>query len=855
VIASEASHVTSLGRVRYARASDIGVWLQAPDTGFVAGITSAMADRSDRVVLGWPSRPDNGFVTAAIALREARTASDHGTVGLWPWRSAATHAARSIFVHPEDISRSASRRASSAIEHPGRRTAARVQLAYESLCLVELRLNDLVRFSARRTESSGITSVTEGDGSVARLPTLLETTSVFPPNESTAASAYRADPDQVLKRVRRYTTLETIPDHVGRIGDPLLAPFALMGLSSARRDLERCLAHDRLNRHGLDVVVIDLTRMARMTLSADWRRDFQTLLEAIDLAALPRRPAVVVLCEDGFVMQGAAAGLRRHAGATPKGRQPAFRCGAIVLRNGVLEKPGAATVAELSPLRCDADVKDASLRPVRDRIISLARRLREVGHARPAIAVGSTLRVLSSFASLPLGVSEAKSTAQVLFNGDGHDDVKARSHFFPSWRLQRLAEVEAAAPEFASDVRSVLDDVSQRITQWDGATPVSLKLRGLLADSDWNARDVLLILPDARTRDVFMVSDSAMDCFCTVIDASAFAQQADAEWRRILIVRPEPRTVRALLTMRTAPGSVLLLGDCAGVTPVAIELSQLASLREFAPFAARAKALTEALTRGGADATLDAVEAEFHYRFPATEEDFIDLAQASDDYTGPTVRLRFEGGARAAYRPGGDILLFTPDAIRPFTRIAAQDVMIGASILVLRKDIRDRLSDALSRSRKTAAQLKVYHERIAQYRRRLSGTSMRAKAREALAAMRLIDASIGEHEIPNLIRWLSVEPSDTPRPPHAARDRRRFRVFVQAAGLDAQTADAFWDLAILPVRAYSTVEGHAFNRRIVQFVVDPEGVAAGTGWYGYRDLWQAVVDSVECVTEKEVTHG
>jgi hypothetical protein len=121
--------------------------------------------------------------------------------------------------------------------------------------------------------------------------------------------------------------------------------------------------------------------------------------------------------------------------------------------------------------------------------------------------------------------------------------------------------------------------------------------------------------------------------------------------------------------------------------------------------------------------------------------------------------------------------------------------------------------------------------------------------------MRLIDASIGEHEIPNLIRWLSVEPSDTPQPPHAARDRRRFRLFVQAAGLDAPTADAFWDLAILPVRAYSTVEGHAFNRRIVQFVVDPEGVAAGTGWYGYRDLWQAVVDSVECVTEKEVTHG
>ena len=53
----------------------------------------------------------------------------------------------------------------------------------------------------------------------------------------------------------------------------------------------------------------------------------------------------------------------------------------------------------------------------------------------------------------------------------------------------------------------------------------------------------------------------------------------------------------------------------------------------------------------------------------------------------------------------------------------------------------------------------------------------------------------------------------------------------------------------------SAAEGYAFNRRIVQFVVDPEGVAAGAGWTEYRDLWQAVVDSVECVTDKEVTHA
>jgi hypothetical protein len=720
--------------------------------------------------------------------------------------------------------------------------------------MVELRLNDLRQTVGARGAGRG-TEPPVAERLFVQHPTLLETTAVFSPIVGSAGTAYVVDADQVLKRVRTRTNLDSMPpEHVTRVGNPLATPFALMGLPMLRGDVARCLAYERFARSGLDAVVVDLTRMARMTLSVDWRRDLLSLLDAIGSATLPHRPGVVVLCEDAFMMLGAEAVLRSPAGSIHRPRP--IRCGALLLRSGILQVPGqdAASMSALQPLPATADVKDAGLRPIRERLLGLARRLREAGHAAPAHAVGRTLRVLSAFASLPLGLVEARNTADVLFPGDGHEEVKARTRFFPTSRLQALADAEAAAPEFAADLREAFDAVKSQIARWEGATPVSLKLRTLLDDKGWNARDVLLVLPDARTTDVFLVSDRGIDCSCTVIDAAALVEHAKQEWRRLLVVRPEPTTMRALLTLPTTPGQVLLLGDCAGMPSLTVELEQLASIAEFAPFAARARALLVALGRGGADATLDVAEAEYHYRVP-TVEDFIDLAQASDGYAGPTIRLRSESGARAAYRPGGDVLLFTPDAVRPFTPIAAQDVQIGDSILVLRKEIRDRLSEALLRSRKTAVQLRVYHERIAQYRGRLIGATRRAKAREVLAAMRAIDPTIGDHETPNIIRWLSVEPSDAPQPPRAARDRRRFRVFVQAAGLDIVTADAFWNLAIVPVRAYSAVEGHAFNRRIVQFVVDPEGVAAGAGWNEYRDLWQAVVDSVECVTDKEVTHA
>ena len=849
-----------LSPTRYARVSDPDVWLEVPSTGFVRAIIDSMVDGCDRVVLAWPSRPDNGLVAAALALREARSTDllSNAAVAIWPWRRGATHAARSILVHAEDICLRARRAFDSLRESSPPKDP---ELAHLSLCMVELRLNDLRRPVRRRGRSGrtrrGMSTEISGENPVARNPTLRETTAVFPPTESSTMMAYQPDVDQILRRerLRRHTSLNTIPDHVARVGDPLATPFALMGLKSQRDDLIHCLAYARFMTSGLDAVVVDLTRTARSALSADWQRDFRTLLEVLDAARLPRRVAVVVLCEDGFAMRGAEVALRTHGSESKTGRKHPLRQGALLLNAGILQVCEPPPLPALPAVAFTADVKDASLAPLRDRLMGLARSLREAGHATEARAVGSGLRALSTFASLPLGIAEAKSNASVLFDGDGYEDVRTRSSFFPTSVLQPMAAIESAAPEFATDIRELLEEVRSHIGQWESATPISLKLERLFRDSEWNARDVLLVLPDARTKDVFVVSDFGVSCLCAVIAVSGLIEAANRKsWRRSIVLRPEPRSVRTLLTMVGTPSQVLLLGDAAGISFLTAELDQLVSIREFAPFAGRAMALRDALHRGGAEGALDLSEAEFHYRLhPA--EDLVDLTQAGDGYTGAIVHFHLEGGGRAAYRAGGDVLVFTPDEARPFMRVAARDVSIGDSILVLRRDIRDKLSEALSRSRKTAAQLKLYHEKVVQFRGCLLGNTVKAKARDVLTAMRAIDPSIGEHEVPNIVRWLSVEPSDSPQQPRAARDHRRFLVFMQAAGIDKKVADAFWDLAIIPVRAYSAQEGHIFNRRIVQFVVDPEGVAAGAGWREYEGLWQAVVDSVDHVIAKELCYA
>src|SRR6185295_15958827 len=130
--------------MRYARVSECGVWLEAPHEGFVGAILDSMEDGRDRVVLAWPCRPDNGFVASALAPREARATSRlaKGTLTRGPWQSGATYAARSILVRAEDIYQTARRKAFTELHDQTLKSDPK--LAHEALCLVELRLKDLL---------------------------------------------------------------------------------------------------------------------------------------------------------------------------------------------------------------------------------------------------------------------------------------------------------------------------------------------------------------------------------------------------------------------------------------------------------------------------------------------------------------------------------------------------------------------------------------------------------------------------------------------------------------------------------------------------------------------------------------
>lgn len=836
--------------IRYASTGAPSDWL-APERGrpILNALLDAVEDGEDRAILAWPMRPGGGFVAAAVALREARASGRlaYATLALWPWRSGATWAARSILVHPGDIATAATR----TVDEIQRGAIwARSALAQESLCLLEMRLRDLMPKSPSPAGGSSANPSTL----VVRNPTLLETTAVFAPALAGRSTAYARDGAQVLRRVRDHTHMgdrdADLAVHVDAIGDPLKTPFGVFGLPADAKPetLARCLSFSRFKNFALDLVILDLTQAGRKDLPDDWEPRLASLLQA--LATVPgRRPPVVVLTEDAFALRRAVRALRSHSAASRPSRKPPLEIGAYLPEPGIFGPP-CSLATTLKPITFEADIKDASLAGLRDNLITLGRNYRQAGEPAAAASVSTALAFLRRTASLPIGLREARDVADILHDGDDEVDNAARGLFRPKMALSRLAAAAETVPQYGEPARRLVAEIETKVQRWEDETPISAKLAQVLADPAWNAPNVLLAIPDRRTADVYLSSDRALRISCEIIDHRAlFGRMIATSPRRVIVIGPTPEAIRALLTIENSPERALLLGDAAGSALLAAELAPLARIPAFAAVAQRARPLTAALQRGGADEKLDLAEAEF--RVAATlPEGLLDFTRAGEAYSGDIVQLKTSRVDRIRYRPGSDVLEFSPGEVRPFERKAARTIRPGDRILVLSAALREPIRRALAGSKETLKQLAIYHNRVASIYAATPGPTDQDKARHVLAKMQALDPALSTQELPNIVRWLTADkaPSgaDGARQPRAARDWPRFRIFMQAVGVDAALADMFFRGAIVPARSYRVQEGYLFNQRVVQFILDPEGSAAGAAaWKSMPGLWQLVLDAVD----------
>ena len=832
--------------MRYARKSLSPNW-SGCELGrrIVNAVLDSVADGSDRMVLAWPRKPGSAFVAAALALREARASGrlTHATLGYWPWRPGATWAARSTLVSPEDVVTGARRITTHCVKTKNERADGLDQLA---LCMTELRLADLISGSSAKARFPEV---------VVRNPTLLETTAVFPPSEGRGAP-YISDPEQVLRRVRDHTKIGKLDAHGTAVGDPDITPFAVLGFLAHTKpeEFSRYAASGRIQRLGLDAIVVDLTDAGRLDMTHDWEARLDALVTSLDRVP-GRRPPLAVICEDPHTMHRAARVVRNNANGRRLRRPRLLEIGAYLDRPGMIG-PAAVLPDHLPAVSFDADIKDASLAPLRAALLSFGGELRVAREVDGARAVSQALGFLRRCVSLPFGLGEARKIADVIHDSDDEVDLSIRSMFRPKVALATLSAIAHFVPSKASEALRLSDSIQAKVAAWEQETPVSAKLSALLDASNDATAKTLVVVPDRRIADLFILSDRVKRWNIDVVTAENLAfHLASATPRRMVVTGPTPETIQVLLTSATLPASVSILGDSSGVGLLIAELGPIERLAEFAPLAARASALRRALSRGGADESLDLGEASFEAsdRPTVIKADFTRLGEA---YTGDTVLIRTRRG-EFMYRASSSVLVHSAGEVRPFVPQDAQRIRVGEAILALSPDIHETLRRAISGSRKHRDELAIYHQQVALRRETALGSTLSEKARHVVDQMRKLDPSVSEAEWQNVRRWLSADltrgSADGTRQPGAARTWDRFKVFWEAAGVGSITAETYWRIAIVPTRSYRVQEGHAFNQRVTQFVLDPEGTSLGAGlWATMPQLWQLVEAAVDEVIDVKI---
>lgn len=836
------------GPVRYERTSDDNETLVlAEGLTIITTIHQSMADRADRILQTWPSKPENAFIIAATSVLEGRLHGKlrHASVGLWPWRSSLTAAARSILVEPKELLDTARTAVNDLREG---KDWIKPEVAMEEYQLLLMRLQDLQPKA----------------GFIVRRPTLLEITPVFTPSDEHLRTRgrrpiYEVVPDQFLNRIRNHTLIGKMADNaaqkVHRIGDPMVSPYAVFGLPTDTRTLNACLRFERFSRLGLDVIIADLTRPARELMGRRWEKHLKTLLEALVYLG-PARPGVVVVCDDAFVAHKANEIFKAKAKDTKPPRRFPERRGVLLPLPSLLSSAASMAKAPLAlpSIKWEIDLKDGSLVDLRDKLLSLAQKLDEAGLDDHSRAVKLGLQFVRRIVALPVGFTKARTIIEILYPGDDERDTVMRGRYFRDHALYPLNQSIADGGVFTSDLKDAYDAILRKVDQWADTTPIALKLGSVLRAVQ-QPEDHLLVFPSKSDCDIYQSEDAWLTCRVPVIEARALRFVLESGHRKhLILVQPDIETFRTLLLHPNTPPSVIVIGDASGARLLAGELRPLIDLDGFATVRDRVKPLLDAISKsekdlGGEDPDLEVVVPKDYRTLDFTQED-----ESGSNYSGTIVRIRTWGGYTINYRANAWVLRTTPNEVRAFEKVHANKLAKNDAILVMSRPLMMLLREHFARMPKTLENLRQYHTAVASRVPDIPGKSISDKAREILRRIQLIEPKFEDHEHSNIKRWLNVQENTVDNPaamPFAPKTLRRYKLFMDALGIHKSLAEVYWNVGIRATRAYRIREGLHFHERAVDFVIDPESTLTKDRDGELAALWQIIIQNVDMIENME----
>lgn len=629
-----------------------------------------------------------------------------------------------------------------------------------------------------------------------------------------------------------------------RLAEWETAPFFMVGILAGvpLDDLGRCrpLAGRRPN-----MVVLDLTNVEHR-LGQSWIKQVKAFLAALEKIYSESShgiPPVLAITETPFVFNLVHSKLLPDYEETRRGKRAVSTYSYLNLTQGIFDKKDAlgkesptpeVTVVSFSDDMADLAIAGQELRDV----------ARELGSDELAEEVNRLTQVLRNLVNMPGGMDDYIEFLQDFCAETGVDirTVALR----PNDQYVRVKEQIEAGAAGASRIEAeiYLESCKNLIASFAHKTPLQCKLEELYELLLSRPGRFALVLPNRQMKGFALwmfynkyphlrgtIESNERVVFFDSREAMDLIESVSESLNHVYWVLPRQKHLAQLLAQHAIPEHITFICDASTVLSLLNYVQVLLNVPGMSLLKPRLSVVQIALATAAGNRIK--LLGQLDETTLLTNSFLLNLRESEHaTCQGHPVVLFTEEGTQIPAFEGSEVLKFQEESdLQPFVKTPVSGLQPGERFFVITPDFIEAASDKINITAMASETLRVYHSRVVERVKGISGYSLRDKAENIQKRMKdgMIDKDIGEAEnVSNILRWINVEPLlKMPREfvkPHAPKIRKVFRLFMQALNVPDTEIDWYWVAAIQTTRKVRVRAGLDRNRVFYRLLLDPASV-------------------------------
>jgi hypothetical protein len=642
----------------------------------------------------------------------------------------------------------------------------------------------------------------------------------------------RSSNSTLLWRTRSKTDIAK-QSRSGDADDPSKADFFLYTIrANDRLDVDL-----RAIERSPDLLILDLTRIARNRLGWDWvgkSIDFVASLHEVHPTT-----GILAIADDPWTYRTTRfdiLGTRRpgrNGKVTPAVGHVAFSEVPNIVR------PVAAAAPTFEGAGCvDVDGFFGEVDHGIEALRRLANSLNDKGAPQEAIIVRNVIATVRRTASLPGSLADLSSFLEQETSTATANDLLAAYRVTAD--IATLDDPRVAASQVDAEVGALV--VARELMRtFDNATPMSTLIEAaiqpplrsssksvfvfrsdLVAEFAVNRFGVTYPKLAARIESEF-IRFGGERILKGVVD---LPQVARNQFKRVVLVAPTRTAILATLTQPWLPEHVTVLADADTLAFAARDADRLADEIDIATLAVRLRKFAMKANERVEEIGRHVVR----FEMPPDDVEFpnglvVDLSGRANGERN-LIEIELKSGQRIIARRSTEIVLRDDGAATTaFVERPASQVKVGDEVCVIGHGFIERARTLVNIRATAAEEIRDYHQLVADRFAAIPAPSTMAKLRSLVAAM-------GEPAVaPDTARyWIDLD-EELEKPlhdvvPHAPQDRDTFMRFAAALDISERMAGNFWRWAVVAQRSHRIRYGNVFHDAFRGILTDPHAAVA-----------------------------